>query len=69
MHFIFLPHLTGASALPGEAGNPEIASFHLNAVCVFLQKNTKDSEKYQLVRADPPFAVKTIDWVHHTYMT
>jgi len=25
------PHLTNASALPGETGNPEIASFHLNA--------------------------------------
>jgi len=31
MYFIFLPHLTSASALPGETGNPEIASFHLNA--------------------------------------
>jgi len=30
MYFI-LPHLTSASALPGETGNPEIASFHLNA--------------------------------------
>jgi len=28
MYFIFLPHLTSASALPGETRNPEIASFH-----------------------------------------
>jgi len=32
----FPPHLTSA-ALPGETGNPEIASFHLNAAC-FLAK-------------------------------
>jgi len=25
MYFIFPPHLTSASALPGETGNPEIA--------------------------------------------
>jgi len=30
MYFIFPPHLASASALPGETGNPEIASFHLN---------------------------------------
>jgi len=28
-----------ASALAGETGNPEIASFHLNAACCFT-KNT-----------------------------
>jgi len=27
-NFIFPHHLTNASALPGETGNPEIASFH-----------------------------------------
>ena len=31
MRFIFLPHLTSASMLPGETGDPEIASFQLNA--------------------------------------
>jgi len=36
-YFIFPPHLTNASALPGETGKPEIASFHLNAAC-FLPK-------------------------------
>jgi len=40
MYFIFPPHLASASALPGETGNPEIASFHLNAAC-FFTKNTK----------------------------
>jgi len=40
MNFIFTPHLTSASALPGEAGNPEIASFHLNAACNFTKNHT-----------------------------
>jgi len=40
MYFIFTPHLTSASALPGETGNPEIVFFHLNAACIFT-KNTK----------------------------
>jgi len=31
-------HLINASALPGETGNPEIVSFHLNAACFFYQK-------------------------------
>ena len=35
MYFIFPPNLTSASALPGETGNPEIASFHLNVACFF----------------------------------
>jgi len=39
MHFIFPPHLTSASALPGETGNPEIAAFHLNAAFFFTKKH------------------------------
>jgi len=39
MYFIFPPHLTGASTLPGETGNPEIASFHLNSACFFTKKH------------------------------
>jgi len=38
MYFILPPHITSASALPGETGNPEIASFHLNAACFFTKK-------------------------------
>jgi len=38
MYFIFPPRPTSASALPGETGNPEIASFHLNAACFFTKK-------------------------------
>ena len=38
MHFIFPPHLTSASALPGETENPEIASFYLNAAYFFTKK-------------------------------
>ena len=64
MYFIFPPHLTSASALPGETGNPEIASFHLNAAC-FHQK-TRNTVKNHLVRAEPPFTVKTIDGEHQT---
>jgi len=32
----------------------------------FSPKNTKHSSKYHLVSAEPPFTVKTIDWVHQT---
>ena len=39
MYFIFPPHLTSASALPGETGNPEIASFHLNVACFFTKRH------------------------------
>jgi len=42
IYFIFPPHLTSASVLPGKTGNPEIASFHLSAAC-FFTKNTKHS--------------------------
>jgi len=38
MYFIFPPHRTSASALPGETGNPEIAAFHLNVACFFHRK-------------------------------
>jgi len=39
-YFIFTLHLTSASALPRETGNPEIAYFHLNAAC-FLPETHK----------------------------
>jgi len=66
-YFMFPPHLTDASALPGETGNPEIVSLHLNVAC-FFTKNTKAkrSLKCHLVRAEPPFTIKTIDWMHQT---
>jgi len=44
MYFIFPPHLTSASALPGEKGNPETASFHLNAACFFTNKSSAVAE-------------------------
>jgi len=65
MYFIFPPHLTSASALPGETGNPEIAYFHLNAACFFTKKH-ETQLKNHLVRAEPPFTVRAIDWVHQT---
>jgi len=42
---------------------PEITSFQLNAAC-FFTKNTRNTLKYHLVTVEPPFTVKTIDWVH-----
>jgi len=63
MCFIFPPHLICASALPGETGNPKIASFYLNAAC-FLPKNTRNILKYHLVTAEASFTVKTVDWMH-----
>jgi len=64
MYFILPPHLTSASALPGETRNPEIVSFRLNATCFFTKKH---ETKYHLVIiAEPPFTVKTIDWEHQT---
>jgi len=42
----------------------KIASFHLNAACFFTKKH--ETQKYHLVRAEPSFTVKTIDWVHQT---
>jgi len=42
VYFIFprhIPHLTCAFAIPWETGNPEIASFHLNAACFFIKKH------------------------------
>jgi len=39
---LFFPsHLTSASALPGETGNRETASFHLYAAGSFANKHTK----------------------------
>jgi len=62
IYFIFPPHLT---ALPGETGNPEIAYFHLNAACFFTKKH-ETVKKYHLVRAEPPFTVKTMQWEQQT---
>jgi len=64
MYLIFPPYLTCASALLGETGNPKSASFHLNAACFY--QNKKNTLKYHLVTAEPPFTVETIDWMHQT---
>jgi len=64
VYFTLPPHVTCASSLPGETGNPKIASFHLN-VAYILQK-THETLKYHLVTAEPLFTVKTIDWMHQT---
>jgi len=36
--FVFPPHLTGVSTLPGETGNPEIV-FYLNDVRCFVNRH------------------------------
>jgi len=64
MYFIFSLHLTCASALPGETQNSKSASLHLNVAC-FLPK-THETLKYHRVTTEPPFTVKTIDWMHQT---
>jgi len=66
MYFIsHCPHLTSASAHLEETGNPEIASCRLNAAWFFTTKH-ETQLKYHLVRAEPPFTAKTIDWMHQT---
>jgi len=40
--------------------------FSLKCCMLVLPQNTKHTEKYHLVRTEPPFTVKMIDWVHHT---
>jgi len=32
----------------------------------FYQKNTRNTLKYHLVTAEPPFTIKTIHWMHQT---
>ena len=64
-YFIFPHHLTNASALPGETGNPEMVSFHLNT-CLFFTKNT--FLKYHLVTAELPLTVKMIDRKEHSIL-
>jgi len=61
MHFILPPHLTSASALPKETGNPEIV-FSLKCCMLFDQK-TRNTVKYHLIRVEPPFSVGAIEWV------
>jgi len=34
--------------------------------CMLFTENTRNALKYHLVTAEPPFTVKTIDWMHQT---
>jgi len=54
VYFPFRPF--SVSALPEQIGNLEIASFHLKFACCFTN----------LVTAELPFTVKTIDCLHET---
>jgi len=44
---------------------PESCVFSLKC-CILYTKNTRNTLKYRLVIAKPPFTVKTIDWMHQT---
>jgi len=50
-------------ALRGKTRNPEVV---LSFKCCLFTKNTRNALKYHLLTAEPPFTVKTIDWVHQT---
>ena len=44
---------------------PENCVFSLKC-CKLFTENTQNTLKYHLVTAEPPFTVKTIDWMHQT---
>jgi len=50
------PHVSSTCALPGEIGNSEIASFHLNAACCFT-KNIRVLELWQMIPQILPFSM------------
>ena len=62
MYFIFPPHLTSASALPGETGNPETASFHLNAACFSTKKNRNTVKNITWSELNHPSLSKRSSW-------
>jgi len=33
---------------------------------LFTKLNTRNTLKYRLISAEPPFTVKTVDWMHQT---
>ena len=53
MYFIF-PHLASASALPGETGNPEIASFHLTVARFFTKEHERQLKNITLSELNHP---------------
>jgi len=44
---------------------PEYCTFSLKC-CILFTKNTRNTLKYHLVTAEPPFTIKTIDKMHQT---
>jgi len=61
-YFIFPPHLTSASTLPGETGNPEIASFRLNAACFFTKKTRNTVKNITWSELNHPSLSKRSSW-------
>jgi len=61
-------HLTSLVLLYylGKQETRKLRLFCLSVSCFFLTKNIRNTLKYHLVTAEPPFTVKTIDWVHQT---
>jgi len=67
--FIFSPHLSSVSALPGETWIPQIATFYVNTVYCFAHKHAnqlKTCSDYHVVTAKPLFIQKTINCAHQT---
>jgi len=48
-----------------ENRKPENCVFSLKC-CMLFTKNTRNTLKYHLLTAEPPFTVKMIDWMHRT---
>jgi len=68
MIFVSPPHLSSASVLPCETGNPEIAPFHLNTICCFASEHTNHLN-YHLVAVELLFIPKVISCMHQTITT
>jgi len=59
------PHNFGFCTTWGNR-KPENCIFSLKCCMLLTKKNTRNTLKYHLVTAEPPFTVTTIDWMHKT---
>jgi len=58
---VFPPHITSSSVLCGKTGNLEIASFHLNASCSFVNTQHNKKLSYRRGTARCVSTVLTVD--------
>jgi len=63
LYFITSPNLCFCTTWRNR--KPENCVFSLKC-CMLFTKNTRNTLKYHLVTDEPPFTVKTIDWIHQT---